>query len=362
MLNPFLTAIQFPWELPLAVELYDRLVQACPQPKAEYLVKTAGMQHAAIAWGRPMTESWTTILDNAVKEQRLAALLERVLADPSLLAIHEVVQRVKAAGLEAGPDICSQLLLPGDVPFLNRSRLRTSLRRMREDTPKTILLVRGEPRSGKTMTYELVRAVAKAAGDRVIYLDENNATQVDKVASYLLERLADGPAVVPPGDTSDPGWYRLVALEARKVVAAKPQRWWIIVDDLGPDAQNQPRMNPEVLEFFHQFAMQMADPEFSRLFRLVLLDYPTAPNKPPGKLKKTLLEEDRTALYVETDVSAFVRAALERWKKQYSEADLQQLTQGLMNRAQERLVAAPEAGGMQMMYEVLVDWLTETNA
>jgi hypothetical protein len=362
MLNPFFTASRYPWELPLARELYDRLVLACPKAKAEYLVNTAGMQYAAIAWGEPMTQVWTTILGNAVTERRLEALLERVLGDATLAAIHEVTQRVKSAGQGTGPDISAQFLLPGDVPFLNRSRLRTSLRRMREDTPKTILLVRGEPRSGKSMTRELVRVVAKAVGDRVIYLDESNATQVDKVAAYLLERLADAPVVLPPRDTTDDAWYRQVALEARKVVSAKPQRWWIIVDDLGPDAQGQPRMNREVLAFFHQFALLMADPEFSRSFRLVLLDYPTAPNHPPSKLKKTLLEEDKTAPYVETDVSAFVKATLDLWKKQYSEAELQQITQLLLKRAQERLVAAPEAGGMQTIYEVLVDWISETNA
>lgn len=360
MSNPFF-GTSYPWKLPLAQELYIELVKACPNKlQAQQLVQNAGMQQAAISWEPPVMYVWNFILDNAVKEKRLEALLNLVLADNTLSSIHELVQRVKGSGQAPVSDVCTQLLLPGDVPFLNREKLRSALRRMREDTPRSILLVRGQPRSGKTMTLELVSAVAKERGDKVIYLYEENANRIDQVVSYLLPRLGTGQAPAPPQDTTDHAWYRQVGLDALERATRSNQRCWIVVDNLSPDPQGQPRMDREVLALFHQFALLMADPEFSRYFRLVFLDYPSAPNHPPSRLKKTLLEEDMTGPLGDVEIGAFVKSVLGRWHQQYSEEDLQTLIQTLMKNAEEKLIANPEPGRTQAIYESLAEWVAES--
>ena len=103
----------------------------------------------------------------------------------------------------------------------------------------------------------------------------------------------------------------------------------------------------------------MDDPEFSRYFRLVFLDYPSAPNHPPSKLKRTLLEEDITGPVGTVEIGAFVKAVLDSRQKQYSEADLQTLIQTLMKNAEEKFAANPDSGPLQALHEALALWVSE---
>jgi hypothetical protein len=361
MAHPF-SSPNYPWQLPLAQKLHDVLSNRFPDNPASLLIAKAGINRPDIAWSPKMRETWQSILETAAAQQKLDALFAQILQDNFAQDARAVVLEVQAMAVEAtaaGSDPCRELLLPGDEPFLDRENLRSVLGRMRGTTSRPILLVRGTARSGKSRTLEIVKLVAAQKGDGILYFDEGSAIGLDSIAKRILSRINGKPTDGPARVTTDAAWYAQVATDALNLAKQAGKRWWLIMDDLAPDAQGQPRVDPEILELFHQFALQMGDPEFREQFRLVLIDYPNTPQHPPSKLRKTLIEQDATAPFSDSHVSDFLRAVLTRRQAKFAESDLANRVTHLLTAATQKHAAEPDTGLAAALNSVLVSWMGE---
>jgi hypothetical protein len=353
----------YPWSLPIAQQLHLVLCQAYDSaPVAVALAQNAGIPKHTVNWNGAMKEVWGDLLEQAVRQAKIDALLDRVRADPRGAPAAAVIALLEVGG---GPAVnglaCDTLILPGDKPFLDRRKLREALRRMQANggSVSPILLVRGPPQSGKTSTRELVSVIAGALGDGVVFLHETVSTDVNAAAKYLLFRLGAKGGSLPARNTTEAAWYREVALDVVALAEATKRRWWIVVDDLGFDASGQPRLDREVLAFFHQFALLLLDPGVREHLRLVLLDYPDAPNHPPTKIGSALIEQDLIASNAtEEDVREFVRTFLEYRHLKFAEADVDKYAAAVLANVKQLAGAgASPPSYMGALYDELVEWM-----
>jgi hypothetical protein len=194
-------------------------------------------------------------------------MCDLVLSDANTAVVHRFVQ----AAIDAR-DPVTQPLLADDRPFINRTLLREKLQRFAISPTFRVLLVRGEPKSGKTWTQYMVTELAQTLGEECVYLNADLISTVDDAIEQCFAALGDlnGP---PPRLETEDAWFRKVCLRLQAIATNTKQITWIVVDDLGVDEKG-PRLDPLIRQFLDQFALSMANPAFRRWFRLVLLDYP----------------------------------------------------------------------------------------
>jgi hypothetical protein len=356
--NPLLQRPTYPWHQLLGKLVHQRLCEGFTTPAAAQLVSNkAGNNPANIRWAAPIKDVWMEILDEAARAGTLAALLSEVLKQQLSQTILDDVRKFFEG---AGPvDVLISLLLPGDAPFLDRDNLRQSLRRMTERSHSAvpILLVRGGKGTGKSMTLQLVKSVAEAEGDDAISFHQDNAISLASVVDKLLKRIESGPCQPPPRLTTDAAWYQQIANDAYARAAQRKMRFWIVVDDLSPGADGKPRVDPDVLSFFHQFALQLDDPGFSRHFRMVFLDYPPkGPNHPPGRLKKIGFVEDESSALAAEHIRAYVEAVFNDYQRKYSTADLDAVVAQVQSAAAQLMAADGQLVEAQALNDVLSAW------
>jgi hypothetical protein len=89
-----LDAVPYPWGRTEAVRLRDLLVNAYPEVgQVQHLAKTAPIQLGRWTREGGIEAAWNSLLDLAASQQKLRALIARVLADPTVSAHHAGIRR-----------------------------------------------------------------------------------------------------------------------------------------------------------------------------------------------------------------------------------------------------------------------------
>jgi hypothetical protein len=214
---------------------------------------------------------WTQVLNGLAKSKRVKLLFDAGLllapAGPGSIlkqAIEDVVN-MKSAVHETVINI--------DTPVLDRDSIREFIMAMAAEThTKQVILVQGGPKSGKSYTRYLFEAMARQLQAYMVYLHSYTVVTLQDV----LEELFGDTALIPQGNSTQPGWYGSVCRKLRTVLELRGQQMWIAVDDLGfSDADRTASiMDPDIREFFNQFVHHMASPNFRKVFKLLLINYP----------------------------------------------------------------------------------------
>jgi hypothetical protein len=297
MTNPFDGPMANPWVRDETQVFYRALARSGLETgEIERLFKSAGGDGGDLTKPAPASDLWRQVIDLlAIMGGALLALCNRLCED------HDDLKEVRIAAqaiLSARPAV-EKRVLPGNWVALDRANLRQKLTEMSwEDAPFKVLLVRGEPQSGKTFSRYLFERAAMERGALATFMDRDMVGSVDEVIKKLFgiynarHRIPDGE------DQSTDAWYRAVCTELTLVAsnAVSPRQLWIAVDDLGfqPDGVT-PLMDPEIRNFFNQFVMLLSDPLAYPWFRLMLIHYPIT--EPASWKRMGLLDEDRTAVH-----------------------------------------------------------------
>jgi hypothetical protein len=363
MTHPFFSPVRYPLHLALAKELFDSLIRFYDTAaRARFVVDIVGIDATRIAWER-MHDAWYEILNESTKSRLLERLLGQILADDKAASLHDVVRRVLTSNdVDGLLSMLDSPLLPGDQPFLDRANLRSRLRQLAPRAPvaPSMLVVRGEPGTGKTTTRLLIMALADGLRDPVIYFDEGNARDVARVASKILKKLDPTAGPLDPSYTTSDAAYQRYWEEALDRAAG--QRLWVIVDDVGPDVpgadEGAASIDRSVLAFFHKLAELLTryPNEYATSFRLVLLDYHAAINRPPTKVNKDFLREDVTEALTAGHVGPFVETVWRSRNKQFSKADVEVATGKRVADAEARAEDG-RACRAQALRDVLSDWV-----
>ena len=230
---------------------------------------------------------WQQALEELARADLLSRLIDVVSAEASLGTLAEAIEQVTAA-----EPLVNMRVVTSDVLVIDRQPLRDRLGQLGPDgSPAKVVLVRGQPKSGKTHGRYLFELAAHDQGADALYLSSGMVADVDEAVLWLFSSLGAPDDAIPPGDSTQNAWYLKVSMALLRWVSGRGKPAWIAVDDLGPGPDGSPLMDERIRMFFERLAVQLLNPTFRPWLRLMLIHYPDGP--PPTGWHQDLWCEDR---------------------------------------------------------------------
>ncbi|MEU9300076.1 ATP-binding protein [Streptomyces sp. NPDC048269] len=256
-------------------------------------------------------------------------LLSTLVRIDSLTSVPEgkEAQRLKceleeAARLHVSPQdfFLSTVLSNGAEVFIDRADFRKRLREFLEDPDKTVLVVDGEPDSGRSYSYTLIRHIGQHCNFRPVRVTLNRTSTAEQLVHRLTESVADPTAMsdaTPPGlantalsplnptQLNDP-LPEIDAAVHRVVSQATTAtgQYWLVLDDCDKlDA------NSDVWDCIGKLALTIynqrpAPPDVPP--RLVLLGYSPTMRQLPYEIRKNEVR-DTARMFGPDDLREFFR-------------------------------------------------------
>ncbi|MET7717921.1 hypothetical protein [Streptomyces sp. NPDC005407] len=185
------------------------------------------------------------------------------------------------------------VLKNGTEAFIDRQNLRETLRHFVEDPEKTVLLVDGDPDSGRSYTYNLIRHIGQHHGFRPARVTLSHTSTADKVIRRLAEFVADPRAGISPLDPTElndllPSIDDAVHWVVGRATAVE-DRFWLVLDECD-------KLDPssDVWDFIGQLSLAIYEHTAVRgdqAPRLVLLGYGPAMRQLPYDLRGSLCRD-----------------------------------------------------------------------
>ncbi|MEU5806322.1 ATP-binding protein [Streptomyces sp. NPDC047718] len=200
------------------------------------------------------------------------------------------------------------LLRSGAEVFVDREDLRERLREFLADPDMTVLAVDGEPDSGRSYTYNLIRYLGQHCGFRPVRITLSQTSTAEQVIRRLAGFVMDRRYPLPPLNTpqlNDPqSWMEEAVHEVVARATVVPERLWFVLDDC-----DRLDANSDVWDCIGRLAQAIFDsapgPD-ETVPRVVLLGYgPTMPQLPYDVRKNVCQDTARTA--GPSEVEAFFR-------------------------------------------------------
>ncbi|NXY94948.1 ATP-binding protein [Streptomyces sp. BR123] len=200
------------------------------------------------------------------------------------------------------------LLRSGAEVFVDRQDLRERLREFLANPDLTVLAVDGEPDSGRSYTYNLIRFLGQHCGFRPVRITLSQtmtaAQVIRRLGGYVMDRR-DPVSALNAAQLNDPqSWMDDAVHEVVARATTVPERLWFVLDDcdlLDPGS--------DVWDCIGRLAQAIFDSApggDETAPRLVLLGYgPTMPQLPYDVRKNVCQDTARTA--GPDDVEAFFR-------------------------------------------------------
>lgn len=167
MPHPFFDAISYPWSRADARAWHTALYENIKTPaRIDVLYQASGPGLAPLPTPpAPPDVIWKAGLEQLSAARKLESLCTSLLKDASLNSVHKAVQAVLGAESSSEQLILETDGLP-DLAFVNRKNLRIELDKLASSSPTVrVLLIRGDPKSGRTWTRHLVERKASELGE-----------------------------------------------------------------------------------------------------------------------------------------------------------------------------------------------------
>lgn len=305
MAHPFFEELQFPAYRPEAKELHRVLCIVSVNVQGAIAIYDRCGPNLPGLTPANLQNTWNEALFNLQARGFIKALCDDVKANfqqPQLLqAIHAI---------EVAKPASEVTIIESGTLVLDREPLRSGINRIAPEGNATkVLLVRGEPKSGKSYVEHLFSSVARASGAESLFLFAENIPTLQKAVDQLFSLFA--PAIAPivtDANTTDPAWNLEVCIKLQGLAAASNKVYWIAVDDLG-EKDGAYLLPGPVRDFFDQFALQVRNSFFKKSFRLLYIHFP-----------KTIPTQWKREMYVAIEVSEseinkdHVAVALREWR------------------------------------------------
>ncbi|MFG2869454.1 trypsin-like peptidase domain-containing protein [Streptomyces sp. NPDC048338] len=209
----------------------------------------------------------------------------------------------------AAADPFRALVLRGGAEvFIDRAELREKLRGFVDDPEQTVLVVDGEPDSGRSYTYRLIRHLGQHCGFRPVRVTLSRTSTAARLVERL-EQFTAGPGTpalpLNPTQLNDPlpsvddAVHRIVS----RATAAE-ERFWLVLDDcdrLDPNADVWDCIGKLALAIYEHTPVQE-----DAVPRLVLLGYSSTMRQLPYDIRKNECR-DTARVVDEDDLRAFFR-------------------------------------------------------
>lgn len=267
-MHPIYDSLEYPFAIPGAADFHRVLYTVVPAyQEIDRLYKSCRTGLPALHQGN-QSELWKEVLENLARLRLIRKLCSVVLAEYPSQDLIDAINKVDAA-----KSVVEALIISESILMMDRKDLRRNLDLLaNESNLVKILIVRGDPDSGKTHSNYLFEQVATEKGGYPIYVSRD---QPDLMAVlHIIFAEVGGPDMIPYTDTTGIGWYQVVCSKLNALAIQHKKQLWIAVDDLGSDENGQPLLDDHVREFFNQFALLMKNASMRKNFRLMLIHYP----------------------------------------------------------------------------------------
>ncbi|HEY2668742.1 MAG TPA: hypothetical protein VGJ07_00030 [Rugosimonospora sp.] len=295
---------------------------------------------------KPLTDAradlmWEEALRHLAAAHALESLFDVLLSQRWHPQVLEAIERVRNA--RPGVD---RLVGEDDDPgvvILDRADLRQQIRRLTPaNAPLKVIVVRGDPLTGKSHGRHLFELAAQDQGAQPVYLCAGMVATVDEVLGELFGAFG-ATSEIPPPDTTGSAYYRQVWLRLREIAEQRNRPLWVAVDDLGVDPDGAPLLDAEIRELFDQLVVTFPNPPYRTWFRLMLIHYPEG--RLPTRWRREVWAEERPSA---EDVRAeHVADVLRSWSVRHGRAVVDEEINALAADIVARADKVPEDEGDQ---------------
>lgn len=228
--------------------------------------------------------------------------LDRLATHPDATQARDLLARLREEErAQRSQDVFRSMVLKcGTEVFLDREDLRGRLRTFVEGPDQSVLVVDGEPDSGRSYTYTLIRHIARHHGFRParVILDQTSTASrvVRRLATFVADPRA-GAAAPPEPASLDEAVHQVV----HRATGAEDV-FWFVLDDCD-------RLDPgsDVWDLIGRLALAVYEHEPVRRDqapRLVLLGYSESARQLPYELRNCALH-DRARIAEPADLRIF---------------------------------------------------------
>jgi hypothetical protein len=218
------------------------------------------------------------IVEAADGQNWLRDLARRLVTDfPARSEFSTVLVEIdRAAPIQTVADPFDEVLLEGDRPFVNRTPLRAQMKNLIAPGGVTMLLVDGEPKTGKTYSFYYINHVASTRAFRVSKFNMSRLPKPNELAEEILGRIGAGRVLPPQGTESTERWAEKLADIVANAIEEKNTRRLFVFDEFPrklPDGTFEYTPLPEGTASFIIRLATYADEELRPLLRLVLMRF-----------------------------------------------------------------------------------------
>ncbi|MFF4602977.1 hypothetical protein ACFY12_09530 [Streptomyces sp. NPDC001339] len=280
------------WAQSYLLDTTDPHAQLLQYGFPQQFVGALPLTHVSADNARALVRASRTVLHRQLRLMEALTGADRLAVLPDVVKAREFLARLRddVRAHTAQDTFRSCVLQNGTEAFIDREDLRETLRRFIADPDTFILLVDGEPDSGRSYTYTFLRHIGQHSGFRPVRVTLSRTS----TAAEVVRRLADfvtGPGAGPaPFDRTGRGDPLPSIDEAAHWVAARAtaadERLWLVLDECD-------KLDPssDVWDFIGQLALALYEHTAARgeqAPRLVLLGYGRSMRQLPYDLRGSI--------------------------------------------------------------------------
>ncbi|MFH9224172.1 hypothetical protein ACH4NT_01450 [Streptomyces lydicus] len=280
------------WAQEYLLDTTDPHSQLAQYGFAPEFVSTLPLTHVSSDNARALVHASRTGIERQLRLVEALTSVDRLAVLPDIVKARDLLERLREdfRAHAARDNFRACVLKNGTEAFIGREDLRETLRRFLADPEKFILLVDGEPGSGRSYTYNFLRHIGQHSGFRPVRVTLSRTSTAAKVVRRLADFVAgpgEGASPLNPTDLNDllPSIDEAAHWVAGRATAAEEHLWLVLdeCDKLDPSS--------DVWDFIGQLATALYEHAAARgdqAPRLVLLGYGRAMRQLPYDLRGNL--------------------------------------------------------------------------
>lgn len=211
------------------------------------------------------------IVDDAIVSGWIHQIVAELPRNPATKDELDAIQALLAAQPKpTSADPLKEVLLDGNRPFANRIALRQSLTSMCKPGGSPVLVVSGEPKTGKTFSFYLAQYIARQHGFIASQFEVDSAISAEVLAGEVMRRLGVPLKKSGTGLESEQRSGKDLADQVKDAIEERKQKRFFVFD--GFPLPNETPLSPEVISFVARLA-KYADEELRGIFRIALIRF-----------------------------------------------------------------------------------------
>jgi hypothetical protein len=241
------------------------------------------------------------VVDRALLEGWIGPIVAQLPRNPATAAELDVIlAQLKDQPQPTSADPFHEVLLEGNRPFANRVDLRASLRALCEAAGSPLLVVTGEPRSGKSFSFYLAQHIARQRGFITSQFDVGTLVEPVVLATEVLRRVGVPLKNESTGLESRQRSGKDLADQVKDALEERKQRRLLVFDGfpVAPD----PPLPPETISFIVRLATY-ADEELRPFLRVLLIRF----HEPLPDAIDDVAERDQAQPFSDADMLAVLK-------------------------------------------------------